>query len=460
MKYLPVFVLLVLACTSCQPDTNTPDTNAREAPPNIVLFYVDDLGYGDLSGYGHPNHHTPRLDRLAAEGVKMTAFYTAAPVCTPSRAALLTGRYPIRFGMHNNEGPNTMGGMPPEEVTMAEALQAAGYRTAAFGKWHLGSVDGHFPTQHGFDEYFGILYSNDMMPPWVQTERPLHLYRDTIPTEEYPVDQTTLTRRYTEEALRFVREGGEEPFFLYVPHAMPHLPIYASDTFSGASAGGTYGDVIEEIDWSVGQVLDVLDEEGLSDNTVFIFTSDNGPWNEMPPRMYETEAVERWHAGTQGPFRGSKASTWDGGHRVPFIVRWPGHLPENAFRTNVATNMDLYPTLLSIAGADIPEDRPIDGRDLMAVWTDDAPSPHEYFYYFISNRLEAIRDQDWKLNVKPVDNGPVDPLLFNMREDPYERFNVADAHPEVVDRLFSELIRFGEEVGARTGEISSPGVVE
>ena len=344
MKY----ILLIFAAFlyGCQQAPAPPDP-----APNIVLFYVDDLGYGDLSGYGHPNNYTPRLDKLALEGAKLTGFYTAASVCTPSRASLLTGRYPIRFGMARNEGPDTRGGMPAEEVTLAEALKEVGYRTAAFGKWHLGSVDGHFPTQHGFDEYFGILYSNDMMPPWVNTERPLHLYRNTEPTDEYPVDQTTLTKRYTEETIRFIKEGGDEPFFVYVPHAMPHLPIYASNDFEGTSQGGLYGDVIEEIDWSVGQVLDALDEEELSNNTIFIFTSDNGPWNMLPPRMYETEEVEKWHAGTQGPFRGSKASSWDGGHRVPFIIRWPGQIPAGIHRTAMATNMDLYTTLINIAGA-------------------------------------------------------------------------------------------------------------
>ena len=454
MNHIIWATLLALMFSSCQ---NTPDqtsASAPEGPPNIVLFYVDDLGYGDLSGYGHPNIYTPRLDQLALEGAKLTAFYTAAPVCTPSRAALLTGRYPIRFGMENNEGPDTKGGMPAEEITMAEALKEVGYQTAAFGKWHLGSVEGHFPTQHGFDEYFGILYSNDMMPPWVQTERPLHLYRGTEPTEEYPVDQTTLTKRYTEEAIRFIKERDESPFFVYIPHAMPHLPIYASESFDGSSLGGQYGDVIEEIDWSVGQVLDAIDAEGLRENTIFIFTSDNGPWNELPPRMYETEEVEKWHAGTQGPFRGSKASTWEGGHRVPFIVRWPGQVPEGVIRQAIATNMDLYPTLLEAAGATIPDDRPLDGKNMMPLLVDNDPDVHDYFYYFRSDRLEAIRDHDWKLNVKPeIVGAPVTYQLFNLHDDPYERFNVADAHPDVVDRLYQEMVSFGLRVTARVGVV-------
>ena len=443
MKHLFWLPFLVLCFSGCS------QTSAQEeAPPNIVLFYVDDLGYGDLSGYGHPNNYTPHLDRLASEGAKLTGYYAAAPVCTPSRASMLTGRYPMRSGMQNNRGPDSPDGLPQEEITLAEALKDVGYQTAAFGKWHLGAVDGYFPTQHGFDEYFGILYSNDMMPPWVQTERPLHLYRNTEPTDEYPVDQTTLTKRYTEETIRYIQEAKEGPFFVYVPHAMPHLPIYASKAFDGNSEGGLYGDVIEEIDGSVGQVMDVLEEEGLADNTILIFTSDNGPWNELPPRMYNTEEVEKWHAGTQGPFRGSKASTWEGGHRVPFIIRWPGHIPSGTHRTQLATNMDLFPTLLNIAGATIPDDRPIDGKDMMPLILDNTPSQHDYFYYFRTNRLEAVRDADWKLNVKPVSSETPEALLFNLHEDPYERFNVAEQHPEIVDRLYNQLRTFGESLGA------------
>ena len=447
MHYFVFAFILFFTVSGCQ---QAPSPAPTDGPPNIVLFYVDDLGYGDLSGYGHPNNYTPRLDQLALEGAKLTSFYTASSVCTPSRASLLTGRYPVRFGMAHNEGPDTQGGMPADELTLAEALKAAGYRTAAFGKWHLGSVEGHFPTEHGFDEYFGILYSNDMMPPWVNTERPLHLYRNTEPTDEYPVDQTTLTKRYTEETIRFIRDAGEDPFFVYVPHAMPHLPIYASSAFDGSSQGGRYGDVIEEIDWSAGQVLDVLEEEGLRDNTIFIFTSDNGPWNVLPPRMYETEEVEKWHAGTQGPFRGSKASSWEGGHRVPFIISWPARIPEGIHRTAMATNMDLYTTLLNLAGATAPDDRPVDGKDIMSLILDDAASPHEYFYYFRTDHLEAIRDANWKLHVKPMPGFErVTPQLFNLNEDPYERFDVAMDHPDVVNRLYDQLQAFGTSVGAR-----------
>ena len=443
MSRLILFFLVFVILIGCQ---NTPLD--RSNTPNVVLIFADDLGYGDLSSYGHPTIHTPRLDRMAREGIKLTSFYTAAPVCTPSRAALMTGRYPIRFGMPGNEGPDTQGGMPADEITLAEALKAKGYRTACFGKWHLGSIPGFFPTEHGFDEYLGIPYSNDMMPPWVVTERPLHLYRNTTPTEEYPVDQTTLTRRYTEEAIRFIREARDAPFFVYLPHAMPHLPISASEAFSGTSAGGRYGDVIEELDWSTGAILDALAEEGIDENTLVIFTSDNGPWNNMPPRMYETDPVELWDAGTTGPLHGAKATTWEGGHRVPAILRWPGKIPAEQVSAEIATTMDLYATILALTGSELPV-RPIDGRNIWPVLTQQSPSPHDYFYYFLIRRLEAVRDANWKLRIAASSESTLPEVqLFNLSVDPYERFDVAEQHPDIVARLRSRMIAFADETGA------------
>lgn len=421
--------------------------------PNVILIFADDLGYGDLSCYGHPNIHTPRLDRMAQEGIRLTTFYTAAPVCTPSRAGLLTGRYPIRFGMPGNLGPDSPGGLPASELTLGEIFQQQGYKTACFGKWHLGSVTGHFPTEHGFDEYYGILYSNDMMPPWVQTDRELHLYRNTEPTEEYPVDQTTLTERYTAEAIRVIRETSDQPFFIYLPHAMPHLPISTSPAFADQSKGGKYGDVIETLDWSVGRLLDVLKEEGKAENTLVIFTSDNGPWNILPPRMYNTEPVEKWDAGTEGPFRGSKASTWEGGLRVPCIAYWPGMIEANQWTNEVTTTMDLYVTLAYLIGGQIPEDRALDGKNIWPILSRKGSSPHTFNYYFMVDRLEGVRDQTWKLFVKPEARGEnPKTMLFHLGRDPYERFDVSADHPEVVKRLRAQLRAFADETNAKLWE--------
>ncbi|HAK57304.1 MAG TPA: arylsulfatase [Acidobacteria bacterium] len=449
-------LLSLVALSACAPEV--PEAPSAEPPPNVILIFADDLGYGDLSGYGHPTIHTPRLDRMAYEGAKLTAFYTAAPVCTPSRAALMTGRWPVRVGLPGNLGPDSEGGLSLDERTLADALRAQGYRTAAFGKWHLGSTEGYFPTDRGFDRYFGLPYSNDMIPPWVDTARPLHLYRDTTPTDEQPVDQTTLTRRYTEEAVRFIQESGGEPFFIYLPHSMPHLPVYASEEFQGRSDGGRYGDVIEELDWSVGRLLDVVAEEGLDENTLVIFTSDNGPWRNMPPRMYETVPVERWHAGTTGPLRGAKGTTYEGGARVPAVVRWSGRVPGEQVIGEIATTMDLHATILDLAGA-APPDAALDGEDLWAVLTEGAPSPHRYFPYFWISQLEAVRDATWKLRIAaPADDwisqelrtgdDPVELELFNLRDDPYEQFDVATEHPDVVDRLRAQMVAIADDTGA------------
>ncbi|MFK7848704.1 MAG: sulfatase [Rhodothermales bacterium] len=445
-----VSCLLIAGCQSQQSATHT-------GPPNVVLIFADDLGYGDLSIYGHPTIHTPRLDEMAREGIKMTSFYTAAPVCTPSRAGLLTGRYPIRFGLPGNLGPGSPNGLPQEERTLAEALKEQGYRTAAFGKWHLGSVEGYFPTDHGFDEYFGLLYSNDMLPPWVNTDRPMHLYRNKVPTDEQPVNQHTITKRYTEEAIKFIKASKDQPFFVYLPHSMPHLPVYASDTFKGTSKGGRYGDVIEELDWSAGAILDALAEEGLDENTLFIFTSDNGPWRNMPPRMYTTEPVEKWHGGTTASLRGAKATSFDGGSRVPAILRWPGHIPAGQVNAEIATTMDLHATILKLAGATSPP-KPLDGLDIWPLLTDGAGSPHDYHHYFRGKRLEAVRDAEWKLRVAipasnwsspelQTGNEPVSTELFNMMNDPFEQFDLSAEHPQIVERLRNQMITFAEETG-------------
>ncbi|MGD8866381.1 MAG: sulfatase [Gemmatimonadales bacterium] len=425
------------------------DQQLQQERPSIVLIFADDLGYGDLSAYGHPTIHTPQLDRMAEEGIKLTSFYVSSPACSPSRFALLTGRYPIRANLRWALGPEESWSLPDSELTLAEALKTQGYRTAAIGKWHLGSWPGSFPTEHGFDSYFGLLYSNDMMPPWVQTERPLELWRDTLAIE-YPVDQNTLTERYTEEAIRFIREAGDEPFFVYLAHSMPHVPLHTSERFRGRSAGGLYGDVIETIDWSAGRILDVLEEEGLDERTLVIFTSDNGPWSEMPERMFREGRIQPWDAGTAGPLRGSKATTWEGGVRVPFIARWPGRIPAGRVGAEMATTMDLYTTLLGLAGAEPPADRALDGLDVWPFLTGRAGSPREYFYYVYPDRLEAVRDRAWKLVVRRSESEQAAIFeLYDLRVDPYERWDVAAAHPDVVERLKERMIAFAAETGAQ-----------
>ncbi len=271
---------------------------AQTKQPNLIVLFADDMGYSDLSCFGNPVIRTPNLDRMAADGIRFTSFYSAAPVCTPSRVGLLTGRHPIRAGQPNNTGPETKGGLPLSEILLPQVLKKSGYRTMAIGKWHLGYQPREYlPVSRGFDHWFGLPYSNDMIPPWVKTSVPLRLYRDAEPLEESP-DQSNLTERYTAEALKFIKGGGSQPFFLYLPYAMPHLPVSASSR-AGKSRAGLYGDVIETIDWSAGEILRTLKEQGVDNNTLVTFASDNGPWHNLPPRML-AKGVEPWHTGTKG----------------------------------------------------------------------------------------------------------------------------------------------------------------
>ena len=424
--------------------------NATTAP-NVVIIFLDDVGYGDLGTYGHPTIRTPNMDRMAAEGVKLTGFYAAAPSCSPSRAGLLTGRYPVRAGILWALGPEEENGLPADEWTLAEALNERGYHTAAIGKWHLGSWPGLLPTEHGFDSFFGLLYSNDMIRPWVNTDRPLELYRDTEAIE-HPVDQATLTRRYTEESVRFIEASAarEEPFFLYLAHSMAHVPLYRSPEFEGRSAGGKYGDVIEELDWSVGRVLETLEAAGLSENTFVFLTSDNGPWAEMPDRMFSEGHIQPWDAGTAGPLRGSKASTWEGGLRVPAIAWWPGRLPAGRSSPELGTVMDLFPTIASLAGSAAAPDRPFDGRDIMPWLEGVEPSPNELFFYVNPDVVRGVRDARWKVLVRrPSPEEDLRAELYDLESDPYERFDVAAEHADVVERLRAEMTKFAEESGAR-----------
>lgn len=415
--------------------------------PNIVLIFTDDMGYGDLGAYGHPTIRTPHIDTLAAEGQRWTQFYTAASVCTPSRAGLLTGRLPIRYGMSGAPRrvlfPDSSLGLPPDEVTLAEALKARGYATGMVGKWHLGHLPGFLPTANGFDSYFGIPYSNDMdrVPDLgpagqagVKDPRSeffnVPLMRNAAIIER-PTNQTTLTRRYTEEAVSYIRAQKGGPFFLYLAHSMPHVPLFRSDQFAGRSPRGLYGDVIEELDWSVGQIISALRAEGLADNTLVFFTSDNGPW-----LSYDEQG------GSAGLLRAGKGTTWEGGMRVPFVAWWPGRI-RPAVVTTPGTTMDLFATAVRVAGGTVPGDRPLDGYDVGPVLLGTRTSAREAVFYWRQRELYAVREGAWKAHFitegaygqfggKTVHETPE---LYNLDHDPSEKFDIAAAHPDVVARL-------------------------
>lgn len=436
--------LLLLAVLLVLPPRAAAQT---DEPPNVIVLFADDMGYGDLSSYGNPTIRTPNIDRMADEGIRLTSFYVAASVCTPSRAGLLTGRYPIRH-LPNNLGPASENGLPLDETLVGEPLQEHGYRTMMIGKWHLGHArDEYMPTSRGFDHYYGLRYSNDMIPPWVQTDVPLYLYRDLDPIER-PLNQDTLTVTYTDAAVRFIRGSGDQPFFLYLAYGMPHVPVYPAPHRAGQSRAGRYGDVIETIDWSVGEILKTLEEEGVADRTLVVFTSDNGPWQNMPDRMFQTEMmphhepVKPWHAGSAGPLRGSKATTFEGGFRVPFVARWPGRIPADVVSAEMASSLDLFPTLLAAAGVPVPGSLELDGYDLLPFLTGAASSPRRSFYYYLSDRLEAVREGPWKLRIANLEDDPESLQLFQLDEDPEEKYNRAALHPEIVSRLRASMEAF------------------
>ncbi|MFP4500446.1 MAG: sulfatase [Candidatus Hydrogenedentota bacterium] len=411
-------------------------------PPNIIVLFADDMGYGDLGCYGHPTIRTPHLDQMARDGVRMTSFYVAAPVCSPSRAALLTGRYPVRCGMPGNTGPGRDTHLPRSEVTMADMLKGAGYRTMCVGKWHLGHQNPDvFPMGRGFDQWYGLPYSNDMRKPWVQTDIPLKLYRNNEAIE-HPVDQNTLTERYTNEAVKFIQDSGDDPFFLYLAYSMPHLPVRTAERFRGESEAGLYGDVIETIDWSAGRIREVLEEQGLAEDTLLVFTSDNGPWLDLPDRMLQ-EGNERWHGGSPGPLRGAKGTTYEGGMRVPMMAVWPGHIPAGTRNAEVASTMDLLPTFAKVTGAALPDDRTLDGDNILPVMQGEAESPHEYFYYFRGARLQGVRQDVWKLR---KEDASAETQLFHLGRDPRELYNVAEDHPDIVEHLLQRMNAFRREV--------------
>jgi arylsulfatase A-like enzyme len=410
--------------------------------PNVVILFADDMGYGDLGCYGHPLIRTPNIDGLASEGIRLTSFVTGS-WCVPSRTQLITGRYMPRVKFNGGTGSDGKGGLPDSEWTLAEALRDAGYRTHMIGKWHLGYKQKKFlPVNQGFDTWFGLPYSNDYMKPWVQTDEPLGLYRGDKMVE-HPFDQDPLTTRYTKEAVQLISESKQDkPFLLYLAYAMPHLPLAVSKARRGTSNAGFYGDVIEEVDWSVGQVLGALKKKGIEDNTLVFFASDNGPWIEMPPRMQQA-GNELWHAGSVGPLRGSKGQTYEGGPRVPAMIRWPGKIKPHTVSGDLVGMPDIYRTLLAVSGAKVP-DHKLDGHDLVPFLTGKEKSAPRKEYFYFRRGLEAIRSGDWKLRMTTGE-----PELFHMVTDPYERINRAAAMPEKVKELKSRLQEMAAEVGRK-----------
>ncbi|MBS1835951.1 MAG: sulfatase [Acidobacteria bacterium] len=442
---------------------------AESRPPNFVFIYADDLGYGDLSCYGATAQKTPRLDRMAAEGVRFTNVFVPTPYCAPSRCSLLTGRYPFRSGMVFNPAPDAGindVGLPASELTIAELLKPKGYATKCIGKWHLGHTEKFLPRTQGFDEYYGILYSNDMRPVQI-------IENDKVAV--YPVNQTTITRDYTNRAIEFIERNKRKPFFLYLPHAMPHKPLAASEEFyTPETPNDLYSDVLRELDHECGRLLDAIGRLGLDNNTLVIFASDNGPW----------------FGGSTGGLRAMKASSFDGGLKVPFIARWPGKIPTGRTCGEIAGVIDVLPTICGLAGVKVPADRVIDGKDIWPLMTNtDVKSPHEALFSMNGAQLATIRTGQWKLHVQqPVLGSPylepakakqwVDPrgpdgvtllaqfeqpnpsdypglrtgdapkpmMLFDMVNDPGEQYDVAAKHPEVVARLKAVFDKMNAEV--------------
>lgn len=402
----------------------------QSQPPNIIIYFVDDLGYGDLSCYGSKAINTPNLDKMASEGIRLTSFITASSVCSPSRAGLLTGRYPTRVGITRVLFPTDNFGLPESETTIAEALKPNGYATACIGKWHLGHLPQFLPTNQGFDSYFGIPYSNDMRPT------PLMKNQEII---EEPVNQDTLTERYTDEAIKFITSSRSKPFFLYVAHAMPHIPLHVSPRFRGKSKAGLYGDAVEAIDWSVGQILSTLKQYNLDKNTLVIFASDNGPW----------------YQGSAGRLRGRKATTYEGGVRVPFIAQWQSRIPKGLVSDEPVSALDLFPTIVTATKAHLSVPRPLelDGQDAFSFLTGKlSKRPARLVLYFDGLNLQAARYGQWKIhvaryNIPPYNvatsqrkNLPLNPPeLYNLEIDPDESYDLAADHPEVIKDLKQKI---------------------
>lgn len=449
---LAVFVLALSATST-----------AQAAKPNFVIIFADDQGYGDLSSFGSTTIRTPNIDRLAEEGRKFTSFMVASPVCTPSRATLLTGCYPKRVGMHQHVlFPSSTKGLHPEEHTIADHLKHQGYATACFGKWHLGHHPEVLPTSNGFDTYYGIPYSNDMNHPdnkgkpqggpdgmdklWKDPQSALTKWKTPLfeDTEivELPVDQRTVTRRYTQKAIDFVTAHKDEPFFVYLPHSMPHIPLYVPDDVRDPDPKNAYVNTIEHIDAEVGRLLDVLDEFKLVDNTYVIYTTDNGPWLTF-----------KHHGGSAGPLRDGKGTTFEGGQRVPCLMRGPG-IPKGSVCGELTGTIDVLPTIAAITGQPLPQGKRIDGVDVSGLWlgTTEKSPRNEFLHYTSQGVLEGIRVDNWKLlEKKPrrrANNPDAEPqvFLFDLSKDVGEQNNLADSKPEIVDRLHTRMNDLDAEI--------------
>ncbi len=473
LRFLALTVLCVAASGWHSDAGLTGQVDQGRRPPNFIIIYADDLGYADVGPFSstrdqHTRPQTPNLDRMASEGIRLTNFYVAQAVCSASRMALLTGSYPNRVGITGALNHTAKHGINPNEMTIAEVLKQRGYATAIYGKWHLGHHKPFLPAQHGFDEYLGLPYSNDMWPRHPQQK---DFYPDLPLIEgdeviQHDPDQSQLTTMYTERAVGFIERQRDKPFFLYVPHAMPHVPLFVSDKFKGKTRG-LYGDVIAEIDWSVGQILDAVRRAGQDDNTLVIFTSDNGPWLSYGD-----------HAGSAGPFREGKATAFEGGVRVPFLARWPGRIPKNSVANLPAMTVDLLPTLAALAGAPVSSERIIDGRDMWPVLANrpGAKPPHEALYFYWGTELHAVRAGSWKLHLphpyQSLDTAggggvpgkyvrrELELSLFDLASDPGETTNVAEKNPAVVKQLLEHVERAREDLGdsltKRTGKNLRP----
>jgi arylsulfatase A-like enzyme len=428
-KRINIFIIMLWLSLAACTRMNEKKTR-KEILPNIVFIFTDDLGYGDLGCFGAKDIKTPNIDALAEQGIRFTSFYSASPVCSPSRAALMTGKMPQRMGINSVFFPESFTGMPGNEMTVAEMLKEKDYATAIVGKWHLGHLHQFLPLQQGFDEYFGIPYSNDM-------ESVVYMRGNEV--EEYQVDQHYTTRRYTEEAMQFIERNKKLSFFLYLAHNMPHVPIYASEGFAGTSGRGLYGDVIQEIDWSVGQIVNKLKELDLLENTIIIFSSDNGPWLAMED-----------HGGSAGELREGKQYTFEGGMRVPTVAMWKAKIPAGTVYDGIACQMDWFPTFAALAGIRLDESHTTDGVDISNVLFGQGIRSDSTFMYFDLAELQCYRRGDWKVKLpyagfegarwkKAV--AAHDTLLFNLRKDPGEKENLHTYYPEKSRELIREMNR-------------------